>query len=105
MEAIIIFIISWHNNNNNNNNNNNSNNDDDLKEQNDRLKKKETLIRKRSWSCLYTFEEYRHYTENNLREREKERKNGVYNTYHGPLSQEWIDGDTGPRSHNPCQLI
>ena len=43
-------------NNNNNNNNNNSNNNDIKDGQNDRLEKKETLIRRRTRSSLYAFE-------------------------------------------------
>ena len=43
-------------------------NNNDLKDgQNDRLEKKETLIRTRNWSGLYAFEEYKHYTENSLK--------------------------------------
>ena len=36
------------------------------------------------------------YTETNLKQRPGEKKNknnGIYNTYHGSLSQEWIDSD------------
>ena len=55
---------------------------------------KETLIRTRNWSGLYAFEEYKYYTENNLKQQlgEKNKSNGIYNTYHSPLSQEWVDG-------------
>ena len=53
----------------NKNNNDNSNNNDLKHGQDDKLEKKETLIRTRNWSGLYVFEEYKHYTENNLRQR------------------------------------
>ena len=48
---IYIYISS------NKDNNDNINNNDLKDGQNDRLKKKETLIRIRNWSGLYTFEE------------------------------------------------
>ena len=35
---------------------------------------KETLIRTRNWSGLYTFEEYKYYTENNLKQQLREKK-------------------------------
>ena len=42
--------------------------------QNDRLQKKKTLIRTRNWSGLYTFEECKGYTENNLKQLPGEKK-------------------------------
>ena len=36
-------------------------------------KKIETLIRTSNWSDLYVFEEYKHYTENNLKHRPGEK--------------------------------
>ena len=66
---------------------------------NHRFEKKETLIWTRSWSGLYAFLKYKHYTKNSLKqwpgEKNKNKKiknNGIYNTYQGPLSQEWIEG-------------
>ena len=35
---------------------------------------KETLIRTRNWSGLYAFEEYKYYTENNLKQQLREKK-------------------------------
>ena len=83
MEAIISMIENNNDNNHNNNNrednnenkrssdknNNYNSNNNELKDgQNDRLEKKETLIRTRNWSgFLYAFKEYNHYTENNLK--------------------------------------
>ena len=42
------------------NDNGNSNNKILKDEQNSRLKKKQTLIRRRNWSGLYAFKEYKH---------------------------------------------
>ena len=40
----------------------------DLKDgKNDRLEKKETLIWTRNWSGLFTFEEYKHYTDKTIK--------------------------------------
>ena len=49
--------------------NNNSNNRAIKDGQNDKLEKKETLIRTSNWSRLYGFETHKHYTENNLEQR------------------------------------
>ena len=57
----------------NKNENDNSNNNDLKDGQNYRLKKKKTLIRTRNCSGLYTFEEYKHYTKNNLKQRPGEK--------------------------------
>ena len=58
----------------NKNNKDNSNNNELKDGQNDRLEKKEILIRKRNWSGLCTFEGYRHYMENDLKRRTGEKQ-------------------------------
>ena len=74
---IMAIIITEDNNENkrfrNKTNNDNSNNNDLKFGQNHRLEKKETLIKTRNWSGLYAFEEYKHCTENNLKERSGEK--------------------------------
>ena len=80
----------------NKHNDDNSNNNVLKDGQNDRLEKKETLIRTRNLPGLYAFEEYKHCTENkNLKQRPGAKKIKSYricNTYHGPLTPEWIEG-------------
>ena len=76
-----------------NNNNNNNNNNNDLKDgHNDRLEEKGTLTRKRNQSGIYAKKITS--TENNLKQLPEEKNiksSGIYNTYHGSLSQKWID--------------
>ena len=71
---------------------NNANNNNLKDGQNDILEKKEILIRTRNWSGLYAFEEYKRYTKQlKPTTGKKNKKNGIYNTYHEPQSQQWID--------------
>ena len=58
----------------NKNDNDNGNNNDLKDEQNDRLERKETLIRTWNRSGLYAFEEYKHCMENSLKQRPGEKK-------------------------------
>ena len=54
-------------------------------------RKKLWLEQETGW---YTLEKCKHYTENNWKQQPGDKKiknNRIYNTYHGPLSQEWID--------------
>ena len=86
----------------NKNNNDNSNNNDLKDWQNDRLENKESLIRTKNWSCLYAFEEYKHYKENNLKKRpgEKKLKAMGYIIYTmGQYPNNGQMGDTDPHSN------
>ena len=54
---------------------------------------KKNLIRTKNWSGLYTFEAVHGNQLKTTAGRKKIKNNGIYNTYHGSLSQEWIDSD------------
>ena len=57
-------------------------------------KRKKLWLEQETSQSLYAFEEYKHCrkTIKTLVGRKKIKSNGIYNTYHGLLSQEWIDG-------------
>ena len=82
----------------------NSDNNDLKDGQNDRLEKKGTFIRTKNWSDLYAFEEYKHYTEKQLKATARRKKN--YMAYITPTMDHysrngWM-GDTDPRSDIYC---